>query len=77
MDTSKESLTAAKRAAGYAAADMVEDGMIVGLGTGSTVFYALERLSTRVSEGLQIFGVPTSLPDGTTGPGIQYPAYFL
>jgi ribose 5-phosphate isomerase A len=60
MDTSNESLTAAKRAAGYAAADMVEDGMIVGLGTGSTVFYALERLSTRVSEGLQIFGVPTS-----------------
>jgi ribose 5-phosphate isomerase A len=60
MDTSGESLTAAKRAAGYAAADMVEDGMIVGLGTGSTVYYALERLSTRVSEGLQIFGVPTS-----------------
>jgi ribose 5-phosphate isomerase A len=60
METSTESLTAAKRAAGYAAADMVEDGMIVGLGTGSTVFYALERLSTRVSEGLQIFGVPTS-----------------
>src|SRR5512136_1077675 len=53
-------IIAAKRAAGYAAADMVEDGMIVGLGTGSTVFYALERLSTRVSEGLQIFGVPTS-----------------
>jgi ribose 5-phosphate isomerase A len=60
MDTSADSLTAAKRAAGYVAADMAEDGMVIGLGTGSTVFYALERLSSRVSEGLQISGVPTS-----------------
>jgi ribose 5-phosphate isomerase A len=60
MDTSAEALTAAKRAAGYVAADMVEDGMIIGLGTGSTVFYALERLSARISEGLRVFGVPTS-----------------
>jgi ribose 5-phosphate isomerase A len=60
MDDSAEALTAAKRAAGYQAADMVEDGMVLGLGTGSTVFYALERLSTRISEGLRISGVPTS-----------------
>ena len=59
------------------AADMVEDGMIVGLGTGSTVFYALERLSTRVSEGLQIFGVPTSYQTARRAQGVQYPAYFL
>ncbi|MCX6684052.1 MAG: ribose 5-phosphate isomerase A [Methanoregula sp.] len=60
MDTSAEALTAAKRAAGYVAADMVEDGMIIGLGTGSTVFYALERLSARISEGLRVSGIPTS-----------------
>ena len=60
MDTSAEALTAAKRAAGYLAADLVKDGMVIGLGTGSTVFYALERLSARVSEGLRISGVPTS-----------------
>ncbi len=60
MDDSAEALTAAKRAAGYRAADMVEDGMVIGLGTGSTVFYTLERLSCRISEGLQISGVPTS-----------------
>jgi ribose 5-phosphate isomerase A len=60
MDDSAEALTAAKRAAGYLAADMVEDGMVLGLGTGSTVFYALERLSTRIREGLRISGVPTS-----------------
>jgi len=60
MDDSAEALTAAKRAAGYLAADMAEDGMVLGLGTGSTVFYALERLSTRIGEGLRISGVPTS-----------------
>jgi ribose 5-phosphate isomerase A len=40
---------------------MVEDGMVVGLGTGSTVFFAMERLSERiVQDGLSIVGVPTS-----------------
>jgi len=60
MDDTAQALTAAKRAAGYRAADMAEDGMILGLGTGSTVLYALERLSARVSEGLQVRGIPTS-----------------
>ena len=50
-----------KRNAGHRAADMVEDGMAVGLGTGSTVFFAMERLSERIAgEGLSIVGVPTS-----------------
>lgn len=60
MDDTTQALIAVKRAAGYMAADMVEDGMVLGLGTGSTVFYALERLSCRVREGLKISGVPTS-----------------
>ncbi len=52
---------AAKRDAGFRAADMVKDGMFVGLGTGSTVFFAMERLGERIkSEGLRISGVPTS-----------------
>ena len=49
-----------KREAGYYAADMVGDGMVVGLGTGSTVGYTMERLSDRIREGLRIQGVPTS-----------------
>jgi len=50
-----------KRNAGYRAAAMVEDGMAVGLGTGSTVFFAMERLGERIArEGLRITGVPTS-----------------
>jgi len=50
----------AKKAAGYYAADCVENGMTIGLGTGSTVFYSMERLAERISEGLSVTGVPTS-----------------
>lgn len=48
----------AKQAAGAAAAELVEDGMRLGLGTGSTVSYFLDALAAR---GLSdIAGVPTS-----------------
>lgn len=56
MSTEQE----AKRRAGYYAAEMVEDGMAIGLGTGSTVYFTLERLAERVRNGLDIAGVPTS-----------------
>ena len=49
-----------KRAAGHAAAEKVEDGMVVGLGTGSTVLFTMERLAERIGEGLAITGIPTS-----------------
>lgn len=53
--------TAAKQAAGEHAATFVRDGMVVGLGTGSTTAYALEALGRRIrDEDLQIRGVPTS-----------------
>ena len=51
---------ASKRAAGRAAADLVEDGTTIGLGTGSTVRFAMERLAERVRDGLSVAGVPTS-----------------
>lgn len=51
-----------KRAAGRRAAEMVEDGTTIGLGTGSTVRFSLERLAERVrEEGLRVRGVPTSI----------------
>jgi ribose 5-phosphate isomerase A len=50
-----------KRAAGYTAADRVRDGMVIGLGTGSTVFFAMERLQERIASGLTVSGVPTSI----------------
>ncbi len=50
-----------KRNVGYAAAKLVEDGNIVGLGTGSTTLYFIEKLGKRiVEEELEILGIPTS-----------------
>jgi ribose 5-phosphate isomerase A len=51
----------AKRAVGESAAELVKDGMVVGLGTGSTVAWTIKNLGARVKEeGLDILGVPTS-----------------
>ncbi|PSP16802.1 ribose 5-phosphate isomerase A [Halobacteriales archaeon QH_10_67_13] len=50
----------AKRLAGESAADAVADGAVVGLGTGSTAAYAIDRLGERATEGLDVQGVPTS-----------------
>ena len=50
----------AKKEAGYEAAGLVRDGMVIGLGTGSTVLYAMERLGVLIEEGLSVTGVPTS-----------------
>jgi ribose 5-phosphate isomerase A len=49
-----------KRIAGCYAADLVEDGTVIGLGTGSTMAYAMERLAARIHQGLRIRGIPTS-----------------
>lgn len=51
----------AKKAAGDKAAELIENGMTVGLGTGSTVAYFIERLVVRCQNGLKIKVVPTSL----------------
>jgi len=51
---------AAKRRAGESAAAFVEDGMVVGLGTGSTAAHAIRALGRRVDVGLDIQGIPTS-----------------
>jgi len=49
-----------KREAAMAALAMVEDGMVVGLGTGSTATFAIDGLIERVRGGLRIVGIPTS-----------------
>jgi ribose 5-phosphate isomerase A len=52
---------AAKKAAAVAAAGLVQTGMVVGIGTGSTAKFFSEALAHRVqSEGLVLRGVPTS-----------------
>ncbi|MBC1968838.1 MULTISPECIES: ribose-5-phosphate isomerase RpiA [Listeria] len=49
-----------KKIAGEKACEWIKDGMIVGLGTGSTVYYTIEKLGDMVAKGLQITGVATS-----------------
>src|SRR6188474_1819323 len=51
-----------KEVAGREAADSIEDGTTVGLGTGSTVHFSILRLAERIrAEGLEVRCVPTSL----------------
>lgn len=50
-----------KRIAAHHAVEYVRDGMVVGLGTGSTARYAVEKLGEMVGEGLDVLGIPTSL----------------
>jgi ribose 5-phosphate isomerase A len=52
---------AEKEAAGRAAAKLVREGDVVGLGTGSTAYFAVVALGERVKAGLKIVGIPTSL----------------
>lgn len=49
-----------KQRAGFKAAEFVEDGMAVGLGTGSTAYWLVERIGQRVREGLRVRCIPTS-----------------
>jgi ribose 5-phosphate isomerase A len=49
-----------KRAAAERAAAQVEDGMVVGLGSGSTANFATEALAARVAAGLRVACIPTS-----------------
>jgi ribose 5-phosphate isomerase A len=49
-----------KRAAAMRAIEEVDDGMILGLGTGSTAAYVVEGLARRVAAGLRVVGIPTS-----------------
>jgi len=50
-----------KKLAGEKAAEQLEDGMIVGLGTGSTMEYTLRKIGKMIQDGLKIQGIPTSI----------------
>jgi ribose 5-phosphate isomerase A len=49
-----------KREAAEAAVELVQDGMVVGLGTGTTAAFAVEALAERCRQGLRFLGIPTS-----------------
>lgn len=50
-----------KQMAGYYACNYIKDNMILGLGTGSTAYYMVERLGELVKGGLSVKAVATSL----------------
>ncbi len=62
-----------KERAARAAADVVTDGMRVGLGTGSTAAFAVQALGERVATGLQIVGVATSEATAAQARGLGIP----
>ncbi|WP_195576771.1 ribose-5-phosphate isomerase RpiA [Paenibacillus sp. 1001270B_150601_E10] len=51
-----------KQLAAEKAVEWIQDGMVVGLGTGSTAYWAIQAIGRRVKEGLQIQAVATSVP---------------
>ncbi len=63
-----------KKPAGIHAAGYVQNGMVVGLGTGSTAYYFVQELGRRVQEeGLEIVGVTTSHRTAEQAQGLGIP----
>ena len=63
-----------KKIAGIKAAEFVTDGMVVGLGTGSTAYYFVEEIGRRIKEeGLQITAVTTSSVTTNQAQGLNIP----
>jgi len=57
---SNQNLESLKKAAALTAAEFVRDGMVVGLGTGSTAKHMIIALGEKVRAGMKLRGVPTS-----------------
>ncbi len=56
----KKNVIPEKQFSAEAACDYIKDGMIVGLGTGTSAEFAVRKLGSLVREGLSIRGIPTS-----------------
>ncbi|KXY78657.1 ribose 5-phosphate isomerase A [Bacillus anthracis] len=66
-----------KQLAGEYAANFVKDGMKIGLGTGSTVYWTIQKLGERVKEGLSFQAVPTSKETETLAHQLNIPLISL
>jgi ribose 5-phosphate isomerase A len=62
-----------KEAAGRAGAELVREGDVVGLGSGSTAYFAVVALGERVKGGLKIIGIPTSVQTADLGRAVGIP----
>lgn len=62
-----------KKLAAEKALEQIEDNMIIGLGTGSTIEYSLKKLGELVKDGLNIKGIPTSIRTQRIAKDLQIP----
>jgi ribose 5-phosphate isomerase A len=62
-----------KRLAAEKAVEWVKDGMIVGLGTGSTAYWAIQKIGERIKEGLRIRAVASSENSAQLATGLGIP----
>ena len=64
-----------KKSAAYKAVEFVESGMVVGLGTGSTAAFAVDRIAERLGNGdlKNIIGIPSSLRTEEQARGLDIP----
>ena len=63
----------AKRAAAERAVAAIKDGMVVGLGTGSTAYWAIRKIAEKVEQGLQTKAVATSVQTERLARELQIP----
>ena len=63
-DTKDKQIKEQKKAAAVMAAGELRDGMVAGLGTGTTVYYLIQEIARLVKEGLTIHVLPTSEQPG-------------
>lgn len=64
-----------KKAAAEKAAEFVKDGMVIGLGTGSTAWHFIKKLGEMVSDGLFIKAVTTSQATEKQASGLRIPMF--
>ena len=62
-----------KRAAAQGALHYVKDGMVLGLGTGSTAGFVVQALGLRMASGLKVVGIPTSERTATLARSLGIP----
>ncbi len=63
-----------KRVVGERAVEFVRDGMILGLGTGTTVRYFIEKLAEKIKkESLEIIAIPTSIETEKMADNLEIP----
>jgi len=63
-----------KMVVGERAVEFVRDGMILGLGTGTTVRYFIEKLAEKIKkESLEIIAIPTSIETDKMADNLEMP----